>query len=177
MILSLRQMRDLARRAKLQMLALMLGCMIQFPMYAATTTATISANIVAPVSLEVENGLIYAAQAGKSVPGSVKLSPEVSRLSVGGVSADTVSAGKPATFKVQGKPNSTYSIRLPESVTLTDADGNTLMVDRFTSFPAASGITDKNGQQTLSVGARLNVADDQVQSPYAGQMYIIIEYN
>ncbi|MEM7563221.1 MAG: DUF4402 domain-containing protein [Pseudomonadota bacterium] len=164
-------------RAKLQMLALMVLCLTQFPMYAATTTATISANIVAPVSLEVENGLVYTAQVGKSVPGSVKLNPEVSGVSVGGVSVDTMSAGKPATFKVQGKPNSTYSIRLPESVVLTDAQGNTLMADRFTSFPAASGITDKFGQQTLSVGARLNVAEDQVQSPYAGQMYIIIEYN
>ena len=164
-------------RRSFPLLALLLGVLTQMPMYAATTTATVSANIVEPVGLEVENDLTYSVVAGKQAGGVIQLAPSTAKASAGGISVETVSAGKPARFTVQGKPNATYSIRLPESVMLTDARGNTLKVDGFTSLPATSGVTDASGQQSLSVGARLNLEDGQVQGPYAGQMVIIIEYN
>ena len=59
----------------------------------------------------------------------------------------------------------------------TAPSGNTLLVDRFTSLPAGNGLTDAGGQQTLSVGATLNVGNNPVVGTYSGQMAVTVDYN
>ncbi len=167
---------DRYRRYQL-LLLMILGIAIQLPMQAATSTATVSANIVRPVSLATQNGLNFADVSAEKLAGTVVLSPKGSRVTTGGIGIKSSVAGEPATFKVQGEPNAVYSIRLPKSVVLTDSGGNTLVVDKFTSLPSTSGLTDASGQQTLSVGATLNVGSDQAYGPYGGTMFVTIEYN
>ena len=52
-----------------------------------------------------------------------------------------------------------------------------MVVDKFTSLPATSGLTDANGKQKLFVGATLNVGSHQAYGPYNGTMSVTIQYN
>jgi len=50
-------------------------------------------------------------------------------------------------------------------VVLNGSEGNSMVVDNFTSLPAASGLTDTDGKQTLYVGGTLNVGSNQESGP------------
>lgn len=150
---------------------------IELPMQAATTTATVSANIVKPISLNTQNGLNFVDVAPNNFAGTVVLSPDGSRVATGGASIKSSVNGEAAIFQVQGEPNAVYSISLPKAVVLTGSAGNTMLVDRFTSLPSSSGRISADGLQTLAVGARLNVGSNQAFGPYAGTMSVRIDYN
>ena len=62
-------------RHTIQLLPLILGISIQMPMYAAVSTATITANIIKPVSLNTQNGLKFADVSSRNSSGTVTLSP------------------------------------------------------------------------------------------------------
>ncbi|MFT5218611.1 MAG: hypothetical protein ACI9LO_001307 [Planctomycetota bacterium] len=164
-------------RATQGCLLLMLTIGIELPMQAATTTATVSANIVKPISLNTQSGLNFVDVSPNIFAGTVVLSPDGSRVATGGASIKSSVNGEAATFEVQGEPNAVYSISLPEAVLLTGSAGNNMLVDRFTSLPSSSGRISANGLQTLSVGARLNVGSNQAFGPYAGTMSVRIDYN
>ena len=160
-----------------RLLVLLLGLLVQLPMQAATETATVSANVISTLSLTNQNGLAFGDIASSNVAGSVVLSPDGSRFSTGGASINSTVAGGPAVFDVQGDPNAIYAVTLPVSVVLTDAAGNTMSVDNFTSLPAANGLTDAGGQQTLFVGGTLNVSSNQGFGSYTGIMSVTVDYN
>ena len=161
----------------IQLLPLALGIGVQLPMYAAVSTATITANIVKPVSLNTQSGLKFADVSSKNSAGTVILSPNGSRIATGGADIKSGETSEPATFKVQGEPNAVYTINLPVSTVLTNPSGGTMVVNKFTSLPATSGLIDANGQQILTVGATLNVGGNQAYGSYAGTMVVTIQYN
>ncbi len=167
----------LCSRHCIQLLPLVLGIGVQLPMYAAVSTATITANIVKPVSLNAQSGLKFADVTSKNSAGTVILSPNGSRVATGGVDIKSGESSEPATFKVQGEPNAAYTINLPNSTVLTTPSGGTMVVNKFTSLPAISGLIDANGQQILTVGATLNVGSNQAYGSYAGTMVVTIQYN
>jgi len=178
MICPLIELCVLYRRHFIQLLLLILGISIQFPIHAAaaTATATITVNIVRPISMMTKSGMQFADISSKESAGTVVLSPRGSRLSTGGASIKSTLASAPAAFEVQGEPNSTYSISLPKSVVMTKLEGKSMVVDKFTSLPAATGLTDSNGKQMLYVGATLNIGSKQEPGPYAGTMIVRINY-
>jgi hypothetical protein len=169
---------DLDRNRCYQLLLLLtLTVAVESPMQAATSTATVTANIVRPISLDVQNGLKFADITAEKIAGTVVLNPKGLCTTTGGTGVKSSVAAKPAEFKVQGKPNAVYSIRLPKSIVLNGSGGSTLVVDTFTSLPAISGLINADGKQTLLVGATLNVGSHQAYGPYAGTMPVIVEYN
>lgn len=176
MIFPLIKLCVLYRRHLIQLLLLILGISIQFPIHAATATATITVNIVRPISMITKSGMQFADISSKESAGTVVLSPSGSRLSTGGASIKSTLASAPAAFEVQGEPNSAYSISLPKSVVMTKSEGKSMVVNNFTSLPAASGLTDSNGKQMLYVGATLNIGSKQEPGPYAGTMIVRINY-
>ncbi len=149
----------------------------QFPMHAATDVATIGASIVSTISLTNQSGLVFGDISSNATAGSVVLSPSGSRVSTGGATVNSTVASGPAAFDVQGDPNAVYAITLPTSVVLTEPGGNNMVVDNFTSSPATTGLTDAGGQQSLFVGATLNVGSNQLFGAYAGVMSVIVDYN
>ena len=87
-------------------------------------------------------------------------------------------AGK---FILTGLPYYTYSITipLPPTVVTNNSKTNTMIVDSWSSNPAVTGILDGSGSQTLTVGATLHIANDQVPdlNISAGQFNIVVNYN
>lgn len=144
---------------------------------AASESAAVSANIVVAITLANRNGMVFGDIAAGDTAGTVVLDPGGSRQTTGGAKINSTVASVPAVFDVEGLSNANYSITLPDAVTLSGPGGDSMVVDSFTSFPQGTGLTGISGQQSLFVGATLNVDGNQTFGSYTGTMSVTIEYN
>ncbi len=135
----------------------------------ASATANTTATIVTPLSISNSIALEFGNVAVGSTAGAVIMTPAGARSTTGGVTlpttAGTVTA---ASFTVAGQANYGYSITLPTSVSLDDNNSHTMLVNTFTSNPAAgaNGVLSAGGTEVLTVGATLNVGASQVAGTY-----------
>lgn len=111
--------------------------------------------------------------------GSVTISAAGSRTASGDITLLTSgSSGQynAASFDVAGTGLATYSISLPadNSVSLTNAQGNSMSLTSFTSTPANNGQLSATGTQTLSVGATLVVGAVQPSGSYTGSFAVTV---
>lgn len=111
--------------------------------------------------------------------GSVVIAPSGARSASGGLVLVSSNAGAAAQFSVAGDPNFTYAITLPSNgtVTLSDGAGNSMNVSNFTSSPSLTGQLSGAGSQQLSVGATLNVGNNQPTGAYSGSFIVTVNYN
>jgi hypothetical protein len=156
---------------------LLLGVSICVPVYAATATATATANITSTMTVRTINGLFFGDLSAGAESGTLELSPGGTRTTTGGVTVNSAIAGSPAAFDVQGDPNSTYSITFPAAIVMSNGSPNSMVVDKFTSLPEATGVIDASGQQTLYVGATLNVDSNQAFGTYSGELNVTVDYH
>ena len=167
-----KRLRDL--RCCYQLLILMV---LSMPIQAASETASVAANIVVTITLTNRSGMAFGDISSGNTPGTVVLSPSGSRQTTGGANINATVASGAAVFDVEGLSNSTYSITLPETVILNESGGDNMVVDNFASIPQATGLTNAGGQQSLFIGATLNVGGNQTFGSYTGTMSVTIEYN
>ena len=144
---------------------------------AASDNADIVAEVVSTLSIFNRSGMVFGDIAASNSPGTVVLDATGSRLVTGGTFVNSTVSSGPAMFDVSGIPNAVYAITLPVSVVLTGASGNSMVVDKFTSQPADTGLTDPGGQQNLYVGGTLNVGSNQAVGSYSGLMTVTVVYN
>lgn len=111
--------------------------------------------------------------------GSVTIAPSGARSAMGGVALLSSSGGSAAQFTVSGDANFTYSISLPANGTvfLTNGGGQTMSLNNFSSSPGTVGQLSVMGNQTLSVGAALNVGNNQATGAYSGSFDVIVNYD
>ena len=147
------------------------------PAQAATATATVDANIIQAIGMTTSNGISFGDISAGATSGTVILTPGGASSATGGTTINSSAPGNPSSFNVQGTPNASFSISLPISILLSDSASHTMSVDNFTSSPTPSGVLDGSGQQTLSVGATLNVSANQAFGSYSGQMAVTVDYN
>ena len=147
----------------------------------ATGTANATATIITPIAITHEGkpDLNFGKIVPSSTAGTVVITPAGAISATSGVTLfeqdNTTSA---ATFTVTGESDATYAITLPESINISETGGTTTMtVDNFTSNPSGTGTLAANGEQTLSVGARLNVDAGQVAGDYTGEFSVTVAYN
>lgn len=144
---------------------------------AATVVATVEANIISMISIASRNGLSFGDVSASALAGEVTLTADGSRTTTGGATVNSATAASAAAFDLEGTPNASYAISLPLSVVLSDGSSNTMVVDRFTASPGASGVLDASGGTALYVGATLNVGNNQPFGSYNGQMAVTVDYN
>lgn len=144
---------------------------------AVTASATATANITSTLTVRTINGMFFGDLSSGAEAGTIELSPSGIRTTTGGVTVNRAIAGSPAAFDVQGDPNSTYSITFPAAVIMSNGSPNSMVVDKFTSLPEASGVIDASGQQTLFVGGTLNVDSNQSFGSYSGELIISVDYH
>ena len=160
-----------------QSFVLLLALSMYVPVYAATATATATADITSTITVRTINGLIFGDISSGAEAGTLALSPGGVRTTTGGVTVNRAIAGSPAAFDVQGDPNATYSITFPAAVIMSNGTPNTMVIDKFTSSPETTGVIDASGQQTLFVGATLNVNSNQSFGTYSGELTVTVDYN
>lgn len=165
---------------KLHLSSVVLGGVITtswIPAIAATSSITVSADIISTIKVGARNGLLFGDIASSSVAGSVILSTNGNRTTTGGATVNSSGSGSPATFDVSGDANASFSISLPISITLSDGSSNNMVVDNFTSSPSTTGVLDSSGKQSIFVGATLNVGSNQAFGSYSGLMSVTVDYN
>ena len=140
-----------------------------------TANATVASSITATAGQTLEFGSMTVGASG----GTVTVDPSGTRTSTG---ADLQPFGigyRAATFDVSGSANYTYAITLPGSVTITNTGGTgeTMTVDSWTSTPSGNGTLDGTGNQTVQVGATLNVGANQAVGTYSGTFTVTFAYN
>jgi hypothetical protein len=148
----------------------------------STAIASVAASIVAPISMAKTVDMNFGnAASSATAGGSITLSPDGARIAGGAgvtlpATAGTISA---ASFVVSGAPGFTYAITLPASALLHGPGSASLLVDAFTSSPAATGTLSATGNQTLLVGATLNISAAQTPGIYtnATAVPVIVNYN
>ena len=143
----------------------------------AATTATIEVNIVSTLNLVAQNGIIFGDISASSIPGTVTIGTDSSRVATGGVTINSNTSGTPAFYEVSGDPNATYSVTLPDSVVLTSSAGDSMIVNNFSSIPNGNGQLDSGGRQNVNVGATLNVGSFQPFGAYRGIMSTTVDYD
>lgn len=111
--------------------------------------------------------------------GSVAVGPSGARSATGSVVLLSSSGGSAAQFTISGDANFTYSISLPANgtVVLTNSGGQTMSLSNFSSSPIAFGQLSGIGRQTVSVGATLNVANNQPTGAYTGTFQVTVNYD
>lgn len=160
-----------------QSFVLLLALSLCVPAYAEVATATVTAKITSTLTVRTINGLIFGDIGSGAEAGTLALSPGGIRTTTGGVTVNRAIAGSPAAFDIQGDPHATYSITFPAAVIMTNGSPNSMVVDHFTSSPETTGVIDAGGQQTLFVGATLNVNSNQAFGSYLGELTITVDYN
>lgn len=84
----------------------------------------------------------------------------------------------PASFDVTGSAHATYSIILPanDTVTLTNAQNNSMSLTSFTSTPSGTGQLSAAGAQIVSVGSTLVVGNNQQSGSYTGSFTVTVTF-
>ncbi|MFO7851954.1 MAG: DUF4402 domain-containing protein [Bacteroidota bacterium] len=146
----------------------------------ASETATATATIITPIAIAKDTDMNFGNIAVVATGGTVVLAPDGTRTPSGDVTLPAVPGTvTAATFTVSGEDNFTYSIELPSaSITITNGTDN-MTVDTWTSDPTPTGTLDgTTGEQTLSVGATLNVAGGESSGEYTGGPFTVtVNYN
>jgi len=145
---------------------------------AATATATATANIITAISISNTGALGFGSIVASN-SGTVSISTTGVRSSTG-VTLGSATGVSQANFLVHGQPNATYSITLPAdgTVTLAGPDAWSMPVNAFVANVAnPNAVLDGNGDQTLAVGATLEVGASQKVGVYSGTFDVTVNYN
>lgn len=143
-------------------------------------TADASARIITPIDITKVDNLVFGNIAASSSTGTVVIAPDATgtRTSAGGVTPSVIGSYGSAEFTVTGEANSTYTISVPSSVTISDGNSHSMTVNNFLTNEAdLIGTFSPSGSQTIYVGATLNVGASQATGNYTGSYAVTVAYN
>lgn len=151
-----------------------------FAQSSASGTATVNAEIVAPISIKDGTALNFGSINGTSTGGNVRVNMEGTRtFSNPDMEMATATTPSAARFLVTAADNYAYNIFIP-AITLTGiTEGETMAVtfDHDLSGNPSNGTgTGTGGQQALRVGGVLVVADGQAPDQYEGTVTVTVAY-
>ena len=149
-------------------------------------SAVTSANILKVISIDKTDDLKFGNIIGTSAGGTVTISPAGGRSSS---APDLISANamagtfSAASFDVTGDNNATYSVVVTNpTFNVTNTNGQTMSVGSILTNLGESpttGALDGSGNQTITVGATLTVAENQEPGLYQNEnaLEITVAYN
>lgn len=143
---------------------------------AASATSNADAELVAAIGITNAAGLNFGKFANNGAGGTVVVSTAGTVSTTGDVVAIASSGALAASFDVTGEANTSYTISLPASATVTDASANSMTVDTFDDSGSGTGTLDGTGNDSFTVGATLTVGGTQVAGAYSGTFDVTVEY-
>lgn len=143
---------------------------------ATMVAATVDAQITTNIAVSAATGMVFGDMTSGPLGGAVVMNTDGLRVATGSVELNSSSVSSPATFTISGTPNSTYTVVLPTSVTLSDGGANRMIVTNFRSNPDASGQLSSSGIQSVTIGGTLNIGANQGFGNYSGSMAVVINY-
>ncbi len=143
----------------------------------ASANATGSATIIAPIQISKTVDMSFGNIVAGVGSGTVVLATNDSRTKTGDVILPATTPGTIASaqFKVTGLANATYAITLPTTLNISNGS-QSMTINSFTSTPSSTG-TLTSGEETVKVGATLNVGASQASGNYTGSFSVTVAYN
>lgn len=144
--------------------------------FTASAVSTINVSVTRSLSIANMSSLDFGSISVSSTAGTVVISADGMRFSTGGVTISPSGVYTPASFYIEGKPNTNFSINLPNFVQLRDEYGNTITVNNFKSS-VESGILNSSGILEFKVGGQINLDPNQNTGEYSGTMIVELNYS
>ena len=180
---------------KMSKLALAIGALVMAGgAMAATDTAPITAEVIAPIAIAKATDLSFGNLAAGN--GVVTVATDSARTKTGGTIGLVLTGSTPtaAKFNVTGQGDQTFSIVTGASTTTltSEAGGSTpmaftLITESIPGVGAAATVgkvtgtdatgTMLSGAATIYAGGALTVAADQTPGSYTGTVSVAVEYN
>jgi hypothetical protein len=156
----------------------------------ATVSSTASASLLVAMSLSEASPLNFGSSLLTSTAGGtiVLHSNSTNRDYTGGVATSAATpAPSMAAFNVVGTGLETYAIVLPSLITVwhtsISTGVHTMDINSMTSLfngavsNATTSTLESNGTDSFTVGATLNVQEDQIRGQYSGTFQVSVDYN
>jgi len=144
--------------------------------FAASAVATVSVTVARFLSITNTSSLEFGVVSVSAMAGSVTIDTNGMRFTTGGVTINPTGLFTPAKFIIEGRPDSNFSLKLPDRVELRDANGNTIQVEKFQTSHA-TGNLDSNGTLEITVGGKINLDANQQTGDYNGVMVVELNYS
>ena len=138
-------------------------------------TATVAADVVAPIAISATTALSFGSIQPFSTSGTLTVSTSgaTTPINVTEMAGGTVSEG---VFTVTGEGGAAFSITLPSSTTLSSG-ANSMTVNNFQHDAGTTPTLAGGGSRDVSIGATLNVGPDQSNGTYTGTYNVTVNYN
>ena len=164
------------RLAKRSILLIAVALIMPASAFAASAISTINVSVTRFLTITNVSTLEFGSVSVSATAGTVVIGTDGMRFSTGGVVINPSGSYTPARFFIEGKPNTNFSIKLPEKVQLRDGNGNTIDVDNFNTN-VDSGTLDSNGVVEIKVGGQINLDANQNTGEYSGTMVVELNYS
>lgn len=149
-------------------------------MVAQSETTGVGALIVTALQLTESSAMHFGTMTVPTTLATVILDVNGDRTNTGTVGLLSAPiAASAAAYDVTGDASETYFITHDASTTITNGTAlYDMTVDEFVcSYATWEGTLDGSGDSSFSIGATLNLADDQPVGTYSGTFDISIAYN
>ena len=169
-----------------------LGLLAASNSFAAVGTTSSTATVIVPISISTTTELVFGTFSPSGTLGTLTISPNNNVTASDVLLSSVDNTRTAAKFAVKGSKAATYSIAWSADNSLTDSvgDGADMSLDLIAETGDGTAAVGTSGSdttvatgkltgdaQTLSLGAILHVAGDQVAGDYAGNVTATVEYN
>lgn len=152
--------------------------------YAVSTTSDGSAKIVPVLTANFYQDLYFGAIVPNQTNAStVKVLRGNNNSSICGTGLTCLENGNRARIRITGAPGHRFSLSDPGSTTLSDGNGNSMLVDTFVGGGSGNDNTygkiiliKPNGIANLNIGATLHVPANQPAGLYSGSYILTASY-
>lgn len=142
----------------------------------ATGNGTVTAKIVAPVSITQDQGLDFGTMISPSSATTVTIAASNgARSSTDDSILVGTSEGAAGSFEITGADGQSVNVTLPSQVRLTGTPDGEMTVDNFVSNKGTTFTLD-GGSAIMQVGADLNVGASQAEGDYSGSYEVTVSY-
>ena len=141
---------------------------------AATTDGTAGAKIIAPLQIAKKADLYFGTIAPSLTTADTVLVSVDGDKKCGAALTCLTADHTAAAFAVTGEADAVYTIALPDSIEISNGNGDLMKVTDFTGSKASGTLV--QGADGFTVGGTLNVAAMQAAGKYSGSFTVAVEY-
>ena len=142
---------------------------------AATAVSTINVTVARYLSITNTSSMEFGSVMASTTAGTVVLETNGMRSVTGGVDINPADSYTPAKFIIEGKPNASFTLKLPDNIELRDSNGNRIEINNFKSSHK-DGLLDANGALEITVGGQINLDPNQTSGDYSGTIVVELIY-
>jgi hypothetical protein len=142
--------------------------------HAASVDASAGAKIIAPLQIAKKTDLYFGTIAPSLTTADVvTVAADGSRVCGAALTCLTAD-NTAAAFAVTGEMDASYTIDLPNDITIANGNGDKMFVSEFTGSKKSGTLA--GGSDSFSVGGRLTVNAKQPAGAYTGAFTVAVEY-